>query len=255
MLAESSPSADLSLLNKKSLKDEVFDLLSARLIAGQYTPGEWLRQEELATQLGVSQTPVREALDLLVSAGLAERVPYRGVRIRELSQDEILDAYILRLQLESLTVRLAALNITASQSEQLLAVLEQTRPLLTLQDMPQLRQLNKRFHSLIAEYSGNPLLERLFEMTSNIFPDWMLYEYLFRHPEMLLPSLEVEFQEHLAIAQAVAAHDAEAAVRCIVEHIRNLGQSLVRSLGLPQDMLVSREAQILPSFQFPNQTT
>lgn len=240
-------------LHKKSLRDEVFDLLSARLIAGKYTPGEWLRQEELASQLGVSQTPVREALDLLVSAGLAERVPYRGVRIRHLSHDEILDAYILRLQLESLTVRLAALNITTSQSEQLLAVVEQTRPLLTLQDMPQLRQLNRRFHSLIADFSSNPLLARLFEMTSNIFPDWMLYEYLFRHPEMLLPSLDDELQEHLAIAHAVAAHDTEAAVRCIVEHIRNLGQSLVRSLGLPQDMLAKREAQVLPSIVFTNQ--
>ncbi len=248
-------SAPFEILQKKSLRDEVFDLLSARLIAGKYSPGEWLRQEELASQLGVSQTPVREALDLLVSASLAERVPYRGVRIRELSHEEILDAYILRLQLESLTVRLAALNTTVSQSAQLLAVVEQTHPLLTLQDMPQLRQLNRRFHSLIAEFSGNPLLARLYEMTSNIFPDWMLYEYLFRHPEMLLPNLEVEFQEHLAIVQAVAAHDAEAAVRCVVEHIRNLGQSLVHSLGLPQDMLARREAQILPSIQFPNQIT
>ncbi|OGO33134.1 MAG: hypothetical protein A2Z16_11395, partial [Chloroflexi bacterium RBG_16_54_18] len=179
--------------------------------------------------------------------------PYRGVRIRELSQTEILDAYILRLQLESLTVRLAALNITASQSEQLQAVVEETRSLVTLQDMPRLRQLNKRFHSLIADFSGNPLLARLYEMTSNIFPDWMLYEYLFRHPEFLQPSLEDEFQEHAAIARAVTSHDAEAAVRCIVEHIRNLGQSLVRSLGLPQELVAEREAQILPSIIFTNQ--
>ncbi len=103
-----------SFFTKNPSKTRVFDLLSARLIAGKYSPGEWLRQEESSSQLGVSQTPVREALDLLVSAGLAERVPYRGVRIREFSHDEILDAYILRLQLESLTVRLAALNTTVS---------------------------------------------------------------------------------------------------------------------------------------------
>ena len=246
MIAEYNLTPDFSLLQKKSLRDEVFDLLYARLIAGQYTPGEWLRQEELASQLGVSQTPVREALDLLVSAGLAERVPYRGVRIRELSQTEILDAYILRLQLESLSVRLAAFNITASQASQLQAVVEETRPLVTLQDMPRLRQLNKRFHSLIAEFSGNPLLARLYEMTSNIFPDWMLYEYLFRHPEMLQPNLENEFQEHQAIARAISAHDAESATRCVIEHIRNLGIELVRSLGVPQDLVSQREAQILP---------
>jgi DNA-binding GntR family transcriptional regulator len=83
-------------------------------------------------------------------------------------------------------------------------------------------------------------------MTSNIFPDWMLYEYLFRHPEMLQPNLENEFQEHQAIARAISAHDAESATRCVIEHIRNLGIELVRSLGVPQDLVSQREAQILP---------
>lgn len=238
--------ADISQLHKKSLKDEVFDLLSARLIAGQYTPGQWLRQEELASQLGVSQTPVREALDLLVSAGLAERVPYRGVRIRQLTQVEILDAYTLRLQLESLAAHLAAFNISASQAQQLLDIVEDTRMLVNLQDMPRLRQLNRRFHTLIAEFSGNTLLRRQYEMVSNIFPDWMLYEYLFRHPEHLQPSLENEYQEHQSIAQAIAAHDGQAAVRAMLAHLRNLGSELVRSLGVSPELLKHREGQILP---------
>ena len=59
--------------------------------------------------MGVSMTPVREALDLLVSTGLAERVPYRGVRVREMSAKDIADAYGLRLILEALTAREAAL--------------------------------------------------------------------------------------------------------------------------------------------------
>jgi DNA-binding GntR family transcriptional regulator len=236
----------IELLHKKSLKDEVFDLLSSRLIAGRYSPGEWLRQEDIAIQLGVSQTPVREALDLLVSAGLAERVPYRGVRVLELSHAEILDAYILRLQLETLAVRLAAINITAIQSEQLLELAEQTRALVSLQDMPRLRQLNRSFHALIAESSGNPLLARQYEMISNIFPDWRLYEYLFRHPELLQPTLENEYQEHAAIARAIAAHDTEAAACSVIEHIRNLSQQLVHFLGIPETALVEKESQVLP---------
>ena len=70
-------------VHRKPLKEEVFEILHGRIIAGQYSAGEWLRQEEISSQLGVSMTPVREALDLLVSSGLAERVPYRGVRILE----------------------------------------------------------------------------------------------------------------------------------------------------------------------------
>jgi DNA-binding GntR family transcriptional regulator len=67
--------ANMDLIRKKSLKDEVFELLHNRIITGEYSSGEWLRQEEISTQLGVSQTPVREALDRLVSEGLAERTP------------------------------------------------------------------------------------------------------------------------------------------------------------------------------------
>jgi len=67
-------------LQRKSLKREVFDVLQGRVIAGAYSPGIWLRQSEIADELAVSLTPVREALDQLVAEGLAQRVPYRGVR-------------------------------------------------------------------------------------------------------------------------------------------------------------------------------
>ena len=73
-------SADQTL-RRKPLKDEVFDVLHQDILSGKYAAGAWLRQEEIARRLGVSMTPVREALDLLVAAGLAERVAYRGVRI------------------------------------------------------------------------------------------------------------------------------------------------------------------------------
>ena len=62
-------------LHKRSLTDEVYDYLSGKIIAGKYSSGDWLRQEDISTLLGVSHTPVREALDRLVATGLAERVP------------------------------------------------------------------------------------------------------------------------------------------------------------------------------------
>src|SRR5258706_14235719 len=84
-------------LTHKPLKEELFDALHRQIIAGKYGPGDWLRQEEIASQMGVSMTPVREALDLLVSAGLAERVPYRGVRVREMTTKDVADGYGLRV--------------------------------------------------------------------------------------------------------------------------------------------------------------
>src|SRR5687768_17928420 len=102
-------------LTHKPLKEEIFDALHRQIIAGKYGPGDWLRQEEIAGQMGVSMTPVREALDLLVAAGLAERVPYRGVRVREMSTKDVADAYGLRLILEAVIAREAAKNITPQQ--------------------------------------------------------------------------------------------------------------------------------------------
>ena len=66
---------DEGLLEKKSLRSEVFELLRRRIVSGEYALGEWLRQEEIANELGVSPTPVREALDELVAEGSCLAIP------------------------------------------------------------------------------------------------------------------------------------------------------------------------------------
>src|SRR5574341_1961315 len=100
---------ETELIQKRPFKDEIFDVLHDRIVSGKYKPGQWLRQDDIATQLGVSMTPVREAFDLLVYAGLAERVAYRGVRIREMSTKDTVEAYGLRLILEAVIAREAAI--------------------------------------------------------------------------------------------------------------------------------------------------
>src|SRR5512145_2350390 len=113
-------------LTHKPLKEEVYDALHRQIIAGKYKPGDWLRQEDIASQLGVSQTPVREALDLLVSSGLAERIPYRGVRVLKLTTEEIVDSYVLRLLLESTAVAATARIRTDEQLAALYRIVEKT---------------------------------------------------------------------------------------------------------------------------------
>jgi len=236
--------AENEFVQRRSLRDEVFQFLHHRIVAGKYARGEWLRQEDISTQLGVSQTPVREALDQLVSAGLAERVPYRGVRVLPLHKDEIMDAYVMRLILESAAARLAAYNITHELIEKLFEIVEQTRGLVTLEDMSTHRQLNKKFHMSIVAAAGNDLLAHIYESVSNRFPDWMLYESMFRHPELLQSSLEREYLEHRAIADAVAGHDGDQAAAKIVEHIHNLGKELELFLEISGELIHEKERQI-----------
>jgi DNA-binding GntR family transcriptional regulator len=245
MIDNKPDSIDDSLtLERKSLKEEIFEVLHKRIIAGKYAPGEWLRQEEISSQLGVSQTPVREALDLLVSSGLAERIPYRGVRVLQLTTEEIVDSYVLRLLLESTAVAATARIRTEEQLEALYRIVEKTEALMSLNDMSMQMQLNREFHHSIVAASGNPLMTKLYEVVSHQFPDWMLYEYMFRHPELLQPSLTDEFREHKAIVEAIATRDSEAAAKKVVLHIKNLGEELVSFLGISRELLAEKEEQL-----------
>jgi DNA-binding GntR family transcriptional regulator len=234
------------ILRKRSLTDEVYDYLYRKIIAGSYSPGDWLRQEDISTQLGVSQTPVREAFDRLVASGLAERVPFRGVRVPKLESKEIVDAFMMRLVLESLAARLTAKIIQPDEIKILSEIVEQTANLLSLEDMSTLSQLNKEFHKRVVDLSGNSLLSKLYEMTTNSFPDWMLYEYLFRHPELLQSSLRREYLEHQAIVEALASHDPEAASIQVANHIKNLGDELESYLDISGESILEIESQIEP---------
>lgn len=233
-------------LRRQPLKAEVFDVLHKRILAGEYAPGQWLRQEEISSQLGVSMTPVREALDLLVSSGLAERVPYRGVRILKPSGPEILDSYELRLLLECAATYAAALSISAQQLAGLHKLLDQGEWLVKLEHLPQERALSRDLHSAIVAAAGNPLLHKIYLTVLNTFPDWMLYEHLFRHPELLEESMHSEHQEHRLIVEALGAHDPQMAVQRTLEHVINRGRELETCLRIPAESVRAREAQVLP---------
>ncbi len=229
---QNKPTLEASaVLSKRSLSDEVYEFLYKRIIAGKYSSGEWLRQEDISSHLGVSQTPVREALDRLVTSGLAERVPYRGVRVPEL---------------ETMAARLSVNIIQPEQINTLFTIVEQTKNLLTLEDMSTLRQLNKEFHTRTVDTAGSPLLTKLYEMATNSFPDWMLYEYMFRHPELLQNSLQREYQEHKAIVEALASRDPGVAVYQVSNHIKNLGKELETFLGISGEIIREVEHQIEP---------
>jgi len=231
-------------LTHKPLKEELFDALHRQIIAGKYAPGDWLRQEEIASQMGVSMTPVREALDLLVAAGLAERVPYRGVRVREMSVKDVTEAYGLRMILEVLIAREAAKNVTPGQITRLEGMLEEMKKHETLNEMPLARQLSREFHLAIAEASGNDLLIKLYGVVANAFPDWLLYEALFRKPEILADSMKNTENEHEAIVSALKKGDGDKAAVKSVEHLMESGKWLVEYLNVPAKLLREKEEQV-----------
>lgn len=246
MILNSHSKEETELIQKRPLKEDIFNVLHEKIISGTYKPGDWLRQEDIATQLGVSMTPVREALDLLVSAGLVERVPYRGVRVREISPKDVVEAYGLRLVLEAVIAQEAARNITNEQIAVLERMLEEMKKHDSLNEMSNERKLSREFHSVIAEASRNDLLIKLYAVVTNAFPDWLLYEALFRNPELLADSTARTLKEHIAIVNALKKRDAEKAAQRSIEHVMDSGNWLEEYLNIPAGLLREKEQQVSP---------
>ena len=244
MLIHSQSNEETELIQKRPLKEDIFDVLHEKIISGAYKPGDWLRQDDIATQLGVSMTPVREGLDLLVSAGLAERVPYRGVRVREMSTKDVVEAYGLRLVLEALIALEAAKNITPSQISGLEKLLDEMKTHDSLNKISSERQTSREFHAAIAEATKNDLLIKLYGVVTNAFPDWLLYEALFRYPELIADSMTNTYEEHVAIVNALKKGDTDQTVRKSIEHVMESGQWLQEYLDIPSEMLHEKEEQV-----------
>ena len=244
MLIPPQTTEDTELIQKRPLKEDIFDVLHEKIISGVYKPGDWLRQDDIATQLGVSMTPVREALDLLVSAGLAERVPYRGVRVREMSTRDVVEAYGLRLILEAVIAQEAARNITDDQVQALEGMIKQMKTHDTLKEMPKERKMSREFHAAIADASKNELLIKLYAMVANAFPDWLLYEALFRNPELLADSTANTLKEHIAVVEALKERNGNEAARKSIEHVMESGKWLEEYLGIPARLLREKEEQV-----------
>lgn len=246
MLVHSQSTEETELIQKRPLKEDIFDVLHEKIISGTYKPGDWLRQEDIATQLGVSMTPVREGLDLLVSAGLAERVPYRGVRVRAMSTRDVVDAYGLRLFLEAMIAQEAARNITREQISGLERMLAEMKKHDTLKEVSSERKSSREFHSAIAQATKNDLLIKLYEVVSNAFPDWLLYEALFRHPELIAESMSSTYEEHVAIVDALKKGDADQAAQKSISHVMESGRWLEEYLKIPAELLREKEEQVSP---------
>ena len=244
MTIHPTPTEETELNQKRPLKEDIFDTLLEKIISGGYKPGDWLRQEDIASQLGVSMTPVREALDLLDAAGLAERVPYRGVRVPEPTHEAIAESYVTRLLLEKAVNRAAALNREQAHVEALKRIVGQSKKLIRLDDMSASRKLSGEFHFTVAEATKNSTLIRVYKVAANSFPDWMLYQAMYEHPEELEASVKEEYEEHLAIAEAIEAQDANLAVQRAMEHIRDIGSQIVTYLGVPQELLDNKMIQM-----------
>lgn len=210
-----------------SLADQAYEGLLAAIAAGGLKPGERVRETALAEQLGISRTPIREALQRLARDGLVQLDARNGARVAELSLRAIQELYDLREILEGSTARLAALSASANDLQRLNAVLAQEAA--HLDDPTALAKLNKLYHRTLCEAANNRYLTSAVATFSTTL--------LLLGPTTLAAQSRAEeaHAEHRAVVEAVAAGDAERAEALMRGHIRRareLRLAMVLEAGL-----------------------
>ena len=233
--ANPGPGSLETLEDRYTLSDQVYQRLRDAIIDGRLTAGQWLRQETLASELGTSQLPVREAIRRLASEGLAVRIPYRGVQVVEYSPEDIIDMFNVRVVLESMAVRYAASRISIEDIEKLKRNLEEAVQYTRQDQMIRRRALNTEFHLIICRASNHRYLTRQTETMWSWFPSTILYEGMRRQEELSQSRLTRESKEHRAILRALVRRDAAEAEEATRRHIRNLSQELAEVLGISLD--------------------
>jgi DNA-binding GntR family transcriptional regulator len=168
------------------------------------------------------------------------------VRVREMNTKDVVEAYGLRLFLEAVIAQEAAKHITREQIAGLERTLSEMRKHESLKDVSTERKSSREFHSAIAEATKNDLLIKMYAVVSNAFPDWLLYEALFRYPEILADSMQSTYKEHVAIVNALKKGDAEKAMQVSIEHVMESGKWLEEYLDIPAQLLREKEEQVSP---------
>jgi DNA-binding GntR family transcriptional regulator len=196
---------------------DAFGELRQAIMLGELSPGTPLRLEELARSLGMSISPVREALRLLEMQGLAEYEPYRGARVTQLSNGEMIEIYEARNALERTIARRAALRFTQAHRAVLTAALARSERGYESGDRLAVVHGNTAFHTVVAGVSESQWLQRLLKP---------LLEMSERYAAAVLgggqraETREIEQLGHLAIVEALASGDPDRAEATMAEHLR-----------------------------------
>ena len=214
----------------KQLAQHVADRLRVEILEGRVKPGEWLRQERIAQQQGVSQMPVREALKQLTAEGLVEHVPYRGVRVVQFTVEDVEDLYACRLFIEGMAARYAAQSITDEELREVTDLHHRMLRCAMPDELPEYRELNRRFHQIIFGASRRSYLIRTLAQLWAAFPT-MLWSNIPLVARRAAPGRDApDAAEHEAIVRALAARDPDAAELAVGRHIAAAGEALLTAL-------------------------
>ncbi|HPU78479.1 MAG TPA: GntR family transcriptional regulator [Thermosynergistes sp.] len=206
---------DLKIRDYKNAREAAFEKIKEAIIKGHFKPGEKLVEQTLAQEMGVSRTPVREAIRRLEAEGFVVSIPRKGVVVSRADKEEIVQLYSIRAELEGLAARWAIENADEDDMRKLDEAISRMEETAASGDLDGVVQSNALFHDAIAQASKSRILCTLLKtLQDNI--------QRFRFQSLHLPGRPVAaLAEHKEIVAAIKEKKAEEADRLLKEHLQN----------------------------------
>ena len=206
------------------LRDVVFQTLRQAILRGELEPGERLMEIHLAERLGVSRTPIREAIRKLELEGLVVMIPRRGAVVASITEKDLKDVLEVRQTLELLAAEVACERITPELLEELRTAASEFHRLKNSQDVTELAAADVRFHDIIYEATGNA---RLINILNNLREQMYRYRLEYLKDKGIHERLNKEHQE---IYRGIKNGDKEAVRTVIREHIHNQEKAILMAI-------------------------
>lgn len=208
------------------LRDVVFNTLRQEILTGKLKPGERLMEIHLANKLGVSRTPIREAIRKLELEGLVIMIPRRGAEVAQISWKSLKDVLEVRSALDALAIELACERMGQEELELLCEACECFEEATKTKDTRKIAEADVAFHDIIVMSTGN---QRLIQLVNNLSEQ--MYRYRFEYikddsqHDMLV-------QEHKEMYRCIRIKDKKAAASVVKKHIDNQEEAIIRQLQL-----------------------
>lgn len=207
--------------NHKPLREIVYDQLKQQILTGQITPGTRMMEVDLAKDMGVSRTPIREAIRKLEKEGLVIIEPRRGAYVSDISVKDMVDTLVVREDLEGLAGLLAAETITREELEELEEITTSYSDAIAAGNMENIIHYDELFHRRIVEMTGNHTLIQLF---GSVQEQALRLRYLYYDDFTRYENMPVE---HRNIVEAIRSGDGESARRVSDNHVKKLKEFVV----------------------------
>lgn len=206
------------------LRDVVFNTLRKAILTGELKPGERLLEIQLANQLGVSRTPIREAIRKLELEGLVIMMPRRGAEVAQITEKDLRDVLEVRRALDALCAELACDRITEEEKQKLKEACDEFEKATATGDATTIATADVALHDIIVEVTGN---RRLIQLINNLSEQMYRYRFEYIKDENQHNNL---VEEHRMIYESIVSGDKEGAAKAAKLHIDNQESSIIKQL-------------------------